>query len=500
MLTLGSLFDGIGGWQIAAIRAGAAVLWSSEIEPFPCAVTKKHFPETVQLGDITKIDGERLWPVDIICAGSPCQDLSIAGKQEGLKGARSGLFRTAIRLVRDMRRASGGRFPRFFVWENVPGAFSSNHGMDFLAVLEEIGEATLPMPDGGRWAQAGMVELPSCQIAWRVLDAQYWGVPQRRKRIFLVADFRGHSAGEILFERESVRGDSSESGEKRERASVGTESGVGSASVLRMRQGCAGGGKGPLISQEKSLTLATGNDQTLFVPDKARALTARNDGSPCVDRGPDIIAAGFKAGAGAEAGGLGYQVEQMPTLTSAESGTQRPTVAVYGVGVENGKAGTLDASYYKGQGERQGTERTAVAVYDMTHADEVMRPVDGGKCQTLNARMGTGWNQVPVLAYTQQAFGQYEETGKASAIKARDYKDATDLCVQKSVRRLTPTECERLQGLPDGYTLIDDKTCSDTARYKALGNGMAQPCADYVIRRIVEVCDVGAKETDGGAD
>jgi len=449
-MTLGSLFDGIGGWLLAAKHAGIEPLWSSEIEPFPCAVTKHHFPDVVQLGDITKLDGAELWPVDIICAGSPCQDLSVAGKQEGLKGARSGLFRTAIRLVRDMRRASGGRFPRFFVWENVPGAFSSNRGMDFQAVLEEIGESAVPMPEGNRWASAGLVQFPGVEVAWRVLDAQYWGVPQRRRRIFLVADFRGHCAGEILFERESVHGDSSESGEAGEGFAAGTESGVGGASVLRMRAGCAGGGKGALVSRERSLTLAANtNDQVLFVPDKARSLTARNDGSPCVDRGPDVVAtfqntgrgwwnkspiaqtlrtpcggdstkanlvaAGFKAGAGADARGLGYQVEQMPTLTSAESGTQRPTVAVY----------------------------------DMTHADEVMRPVEGGKCQTLNA------NNVVRL--------------------------------QKSVRRLTPTECERLQGLPDGYTLIDDKTCSDTARYKALGNGMAQPCADYVIKRIFEV-------------
>ena len=239
------------------------------------------------------------------------------------------------------------------------------------------------------------------------------------------------------------------------------------------------GGKGALISREKSLSLLNHNEQVLFVPDKARSLTARNDGSPCVDRGPDIVAAGFKHKASPSAGNIGYKLEAAPTLMEGQE--------------------------------------SAVAVYDMTHADEVMRPVEGGKCQTLNARMGTGGNQVPVLAYTQQAFGEYEDTGKASALKARDYKDATDLVaavgngqadqtrisdkvgapncmhdqqavmVQKSVRRLTPTECERLQGLPDGYTLIDDKTCSDTARYKALGNGMAQPCADYVIRRIREV-------------
>lgn len=147
-MTLGSLFDGIGGWLLAARHAGVTPVWSSEIEPFPCSVTARHFPDVKQLGDITKIDPDTLTPVDIICAGSPCQDLSIAGKRKGLDGERSGLFRTAVDIVRRMRLRTGGRHPRFFVWENVPGAFSSNRGMDFQAVLEEIGESKIPMPQG----------------------------------------------------------------------------------------------------------------------------------------------------------------------------------------------------------------------------------------------------------------------------------------------------------------------------------------------------------------
>ena len=214
---------------MAAVHARVKPVWSSEIEKFPIAVTKHHFPDTLQLGDITKLNGAEIPPVDIICAGSPCQDLSIAGKQEGLKGERSGLFRNAIKLVRDMRKSTGGRQPRYFVWENVPGAFSSNRGLDFQAVLQEIGEVEIPMPEGNRWAQAGLVQCPGVEIAWRVLDAQYWGVPQRRKRIFLVADFTGHSAGEILFERASVSGNTTESREAGEGASAGTERSVGTA-------------------------------------------------------------------------------------------------------------------------------------------------------------------------------------------------------------------------------------------------------------------------------
>jgi DNA (cytosine-5)-methyltransferase 1 len=324
-MTLGSLFDGIGGWLLAARHAGVTPVWASEIEPFPCSVTARHFPDVKPLGDITKIDPNEIEPVDIVCAGSPCQDLSIAGKRKGLCGERSGLFRTAVELVRRMRMCTGGKSPRFFVWENVPGAFSSNKGADFRSVLEEIGACEIPTPQHGKWANAGMVECDECQIAWRVLDAQYWGVPQRRRRIFLVADFAasGRCAGEILFEPEGVCGDSATGARARERAARGTE-------------------------------------------DCAR-----------------------------------------------------------------------------------------IAVYDMTHADEVMRPVKDGIVPTLNARMGTGGNQVPVVL------------------------------TEGKVRRLTLTECERLQGIEGGYT----EGGSDTARYKALGNGMAQPCADYVIRRIVECAE-----------
>lgn len=328
-MTLGSLFDGIGGFLLAARHAGVTPVWASEIEPFPCSVTARYFPDVQQLGDITKIDPDEIEPVDIICAGSPCQGLSVSGKRKGLDDERSGLFRTATEIIRRMRERTEGQYPRFFVWENVPGAFSTNKGADFRAVLEEIGQTEIPMPPNGRWANAGMVECEECQIAWRVLDAQHWGVPQRRRRIFLVADFTGRRASEILFESEGVRGDST-------------------------------------------------------------------------------------------------------TSTGEREGTAR---------------GTADCA--------------RIAVYDMTHADEVMRPVKDGIVPTLNARMGTGGNQVPVVL------------------------------TEGKVRRLTPTECERLQGLEDGYT----DGGSDTARYKALGNGMAQPCATYIIKRIAEAVSNGRMET-----
>ena len=228
-LTLGSLFDGIGGWLASATDYGIKPLWSSEIEKFPLAVTHQRFPDVEQIGDIRNLDGGAIPPVDIICMGSPCQNLSMAGKREGLDGEQSGLFREATRIIWEMRRATNGRFPRFVVWENVPGAFSSNKGMDFRAVLEEIGQTEIPMPPNGKWANAGMAELPQCEIAWRVLDAQYWGVPQRRRRIFLVADFAadGRCAAEILFEPESMFGNTSESESQREGIAEGTERSIG---------------------------------------------------------------------------------------------------------------------------------------------------------------------------------------------------------------------------------------------------------------------------------
>ncbi len=464
-MTLGSLFDGIGGWLLAARHAGVTPVWASEIEPFPCSVTVRHFPDVKQLGDITQIDPDTLPPVDIICAGSPCQDLSIAGKRKGLDGERSGLFRTAVELVRRMRIRTGGRYPRFFVWENVPGAFSSNKGADFRAVLEEIGQTEIPMPSNGKWANAGLAELPKCDIAWRVLDAQYWGVPQRRCRIFLVADFAadGRRAGEILFEPEGVQGDSA----------AGTGTGE---EVTRGAENCA-----------RATSGVYGFDTRASIASSAPVIA---DGVPPITTSNrlGVMAAGFNGKAGPSTGGISYTKEGVPTL-----------IAEYPM---------------------------YVAIYDMTHADEVMRPVKDGVVPTLNARMGTGGNQVPVVhafciagntigrkienggngkgvleetsytlntvdrhavatIYGAKSYSEYE-AGKVATLRASGgaYGGGSEnLALSYSiVRRLTPTECERLQGLPDGYT----EGGSDTARYKALGNGMAQPCADYVIRRIVE--------------
>ena len=204
-ITLGSLFDGIGGFPFAGTMVGIEPIWAAEIEPACVAITKFHFPDMLHLGSVTDINGAEIPPVDIITFGSPCQDLSVAGKRAGIDGERSGLFKEAIRIIYEMRSATNGQYPTFIVWENVPGAFNSNKGRDFRTVLEEITKTDIPMPSSGKWAAAGVVRGCGICAAWRQLDAQYWGIPQRRKRIYLIGSFGSNCAEEILFERDSVR-------------------------------------------------------------------------------------------------------------------------------------------------------------------------------------------------------------------------------------------------------------------------------------------------------
>lgn len=228
-MKIGSLFDGSGGFPLSASLCGITPVWASEVEPYPIAVTTSRFPNMKHLGDISKINGAEIEPVDVISFGSPCQDLSVAGKRAGLKHesngdeetTRSGLFIEAVRIIKEMRKATNGQYPRFAVWENVPGAFSSNNGEDFRIVLEELIKVTEPyavMPEVPKkgWAYADSYCGDGWSIAYRVFDAQYWGVPQRRRRIYLVADFRGECAREILFKCKGLRGYFEESRKERE--------------------------------------------------------------------------------------------------------------------------------------------------------------------------------------------------------------------------------------------------------------------------------------------
>ncbi len=290
-LTLGSLFDGSGGFPLGGLLCGVTPVWVSEIEPFPIRVTTKRLPFMKHYGDVSKLNGSELEPVDIITFGSPCQDMSIAGKRAGLDGSRSNLFYEAIRIAKEMRCATNGRYPRYIVWENVPGAFSSNKGEDFKAVLETVcgikdGEADIPRYE--KWPGAGEIVADDYSVAWRVLDAQYWGVPQRRKRIFLVADLAGQCAGKILFESEGLSGYSAEGFRAWQRAAGGAASCAGASGVCLNDQG----GSRMDVTDEVTCTLR-----------------AEAHHPPCV-----LDAAGFCTEHSAHSRSIGYEEERSPTL------------------------------------------------------------------------------------------------------------------------------------------------------------------------------------------
>lgn len=336
-LTLGSLFDGSGGFPLGGLISGITPLWASEIEPFPIRVTTKRLPQVEHYGDVSTLDGAKLPPVDIITFGSPCQDMSIAGKREGLGGSRSNLFYQAVRIVKEMRCKTDGRYPRFVVWENVPGAFSSNKGKDFKAVLEEICKVKDPcvyVPGSAKWQNAGEILGDGYSVAWRVFDAQFWGVPQRRKRIYLVADFAGGCAGKILFESEGVSGYTPQ----------GFKSWQGAASDLKEGAGAAG----RLCLNDQ------GGNRMDVTEDVTCTLRAESHHPPCV-----MESAGFCTEHSAKARGIGYEEETAPTL----------------------RAGTVPA---------------AVALENHP-ADSRVRLSEDNMCQTLTSRMGTGGGNIPLV-------------------------------------------------------------------------------------------------------
>ena len=291
-LTPGSLFDGTGGFPLGGLISGITPLWASEIEPFPIRVTTKRLPQVEHYGDVSTLDGAKLPPVDIITFGSPCQDMSIAGKREGLGGSRSNLFYQAVRIVKEMRCKTDGRYPRFVVWENVPGAFSSNKGKDFKAVLEEICKVKDPcvyVPESAKWQNAGEILGDGFSVAWRVFDAQFWGVPQRRKRIYLVADFAGGCAGKILFESEGVSGYTPQGFKSWQGAAANLKEGAGTAGRLCLND--------------------QGGNRMDVTEDVTCTLRAESHHPPCV-----MESAGFCTEHSAKARGIGYEEETAPTL------------------------------------------------------------------------------------------------------------------------------------------------------------------------------------------
>ena len=584
-LTLGSLFDGSGGFPLGGLLAGITPVWSSEIEPFPVRVTTKRFPHMKHYGDISVLNGAELPPVDIITFGSPCQDMSVAGKRSGLDGSRSSLFYEAIRIIKEMRGATDGKYPRYIVWENVPGAFSSNKGQDFRAVLEEVckvkdAEVSVPFP--GKWENAGRIMGNGYSVAWRQFDAQFWGVPQRRKRIYLVADFAGGSAGKILFESESLSGYSAEgfrswqtaagtsakgSGETggfsvdgynssvdEVAATLGVNCGVSTGrngvmvlndqggsrmdvtedmtctlraeshhpplvfenhsqdsrytgpqdtvqtilstfgtggnnqpfvletpKTLKIRSGCEGGGKGALIQDDLSATLGCNNDQTLFVP-KAYGICSKGSNSMMSDNPHS----GF------------YEADTSRCLDAngGDPSCNQGGIAVVAI---------------EGNGSRP------------SHRGDGYKETDA--MYTLNATEQHG------VAYSSSkaSFFTSAEKELANTLVATDYKDPPIVNDEDDadyiVRRLTPTECARLQGFPDWW--CDDLATqeptqadidywrevfethrkvmgtsskpksesqiikwlkdphSDSAEYKMWGNGVALPNVFFVLSGIV---------------
>lgn len=444
----------------------------------------------IHLGDITKIHGDQIEPVDCITFGSPCQDLSIAGRRAGLAGERSGLFVEAVRIIKEMRKATNGMYPTFAVWENVPGAFSSNGGEDFRAVLEELArveqpDAIIPRPPrGGRWSKAGAIAGAGWSLAWRQLDAQYWGVPQRRKRIALVADFGGQRASEILFERKGLPGNLDKSiptwqsiaGHTQNRPAGNDRvvaGGRNAAYTLKIRSGCAGGGKGALVQTEKTGTLSTLQDQTLFQP-----VPVLND------QGGGIM-------------GVSYDITG--TLRAAEHGHQPIVFDARG----NGDGQIVPT--ITGDHESRITDYTAIAV-DLYNGAVTGDTATSITCRSIASHSGPQvmesygiGNGQAHASVTKEKSGTLDTMHDAQAV-AIEHMEPPKV-ISWIVRRLTPTECERLQGYPDGWTDIGEWTdtkgkkhkAADSPRYKALGNSIAIPQWFWIAQKMKPYMGDGAK-------
>ena len=554
-LTLGSLFDGSGGFPLGGLLAGITPVWASEIEPFPIRVTTKRLPFMKHYGDISQMDGGKIEPVDIITFGSPCTDMSIAGRRAGLDGKQSVLFYQAIRIIQEMRDTTHGKYPRYLVWENVPGAFSSNHGEDFKAVLEAVigikePGAQVPMPEKNLWPYADLYMGEQWSVAYRTLDAQHWGVPQRRRRIFLVADFAGWGAGQVLFESEGLSGYSAEGFRAWQRAARDPAAGSGAAGLCLNDQG------------GNCMDVSSG---------VAATLRAEHHGHPpCV-----LDAAGFCTEHSADSRGIGFEPERAPTLRAgvvpaaialeshpidsrikiADDGTIQTLTSRMGTGGMNVPLVLKIRSGCEGGGKGPLIQEDRSATLSCNNDQTLFEPVPFGICsdqskamlsdnphagiykaqtsRTLDTGGGNpGCNQGGIAvvareksyAMTMNSYVQVEEE-KTPALLSRDYKDPTAVNSGYTVRRLTPTECARLQGFPDWWCSGLDtpeptgediafwtevwethrRLCnpsvkpkterqivkwlrsphSDAAEYKMWGNGVALPCVWFVLSGIV---------------
>lgn len=487
-MTLGSLFDGSGGFPLGGVLAGITPIWASEIEPFSIRVTTARFPNMKHYGDITTIKGSELGPVDIISFGSPCQNLSVAGKREGLDGDRSSLFYEAIRIVKEMREATNGKYPRYIVWENVPGAFSSNKGEDFKAVLNEIckvKDEQVSISKPSKWENAGRIMGDGYSIAWRLFDAQFWGVPQRRQRIYLVADFDGGSAGKILFESEGLSGYSAQGFKSWQSSANGTSESIGEDGCGLMFENHSQDTRyrGPLsVAQTVSSTYGTGGNNQPFVVERPRAYgvcaknsnsmkssnpnsgfyeadTSRcldaNGGNPTCNQGGIAVIEGN--GSRPSHKGDGYkESDVMYTLNATEQHAVAFAEVHATLSANDGPKGP-SSQMMKNPEENfvgevsYGIGRPAMNQgYNAKFSFQIEEEVE----PTLVASGASGVAH-PRFSSSKASFFTEANEECANTLVATDYKDPPIVNdgdeVDYIVRRLTPTECARLQGFPDWW-------------------------------------------------
>lgn len=540
-IKLGSLFDGSGGFPLAGAISGIEPVWAAEVEPYPIAVTRSRFPQMEHLGSVTEVHGDKVRPVDVITFGSPCQDLSVAGKRAGIHdGQRSNLFFEAIRIIKEMRDATNGRHPTFAVWENVPGAFSSNKGADFRCVLEAFvrisAEISVPGPANGRWNPAGEIVGDGFSVAWRQLDAQYWGVPQRRKRIYLVADFRGGRAGEILFERESMRWHPAACGATGQGATADATGSAGGSRGIRCLN--------PWDTQSIRQYAVDGVFPTLA----ANSSGGQNRAGVCFAQNQRDEVRDLDECSGALAANAGMKQQSYLAYALQGNGIDRAETAGC-----NGKGWREDVCYTLNT-----IDRPAVCF----KAGQGAKARSMGESETVTPTLGSeaGGNSVPAVCYDARGNGDGTHCPTLTGDHERRVTDYTALCIghgqpnsitmanqantltcmhdQQAVltsgkpprkyiiRRLTPMECCRLQGFPDGWGIPDRKdklsneelefwqgvrdTCAsiagkppkkysaksltrwynalhtDSAEYKMWGNGIALPCAAFVLGNVAK--------------
>jgi DNA (cytosine-5)-methyltransferase 1 len=555
-LTLGSLFDGSGGFPLGGMLAGITPLWASEIEPFAVRVTTKRLLQMKHYGDVSALNGADLPPVDIITFGSPCQDMSIAGKRSGLDGSRSSLFYEAVRIIKEMRCATNGKYPRFCVWENVPGAFSSNKGEDFRCVLESlcrVKDESVSVPRCEKWTAAGEILADGFSLSWRVLDAQYWGVPQRRKRIYLVADFDGECAGKVLFESESVSGYSAESFRAWQRAAAAVESGIGATGAVCLNDQ---GGQSIEISHDITATLRAEThghppcvmDSAVYenhsqdtrytgplevAPTVSSTYGMGGNNQPFVVEDTRCFDVRFTSDGTKNARHNCYETDTSRTIDTGGNSPDSNQGGVAVVAVQGSMIGRTDKNGPQGSGVNEdvsftlnATDRHAVAFSQNSYT----KYSENDKCGALRAAGGMygGGSETLVYSTSKNSYHTEAEENLANTLVASDYKDPPTVnSSEYIVRRLTPTECARLQGFPDWWCAdlgTDEPTDeeltfwkdvfethrkivggavkpksekqirawlknphSDSSEYKLWGNGVALPCVFFVLSGIAWV-------------